>query len=110
MKELKDLVADDKVVIKHKNDEGTIIYVATIERITRHYIYAIGVRFCKRNGKMIGEKSGSRTHIEIASEEVIKRMEEVIERKRLSSYLHDYDFFKRLSLEKLRKIIDIIKE
>nr|UWG23146.1 MAG: hypothetical protein [Bacteriophage sp.] len=37
-------------------------------------------------------------------------MEEVIERKRLSSYLHDYDFFKRLSLEKLRKIIDIIKE
>lgn len=71
MKELKDLVAGDKVVIKHKNDEGTIIYVATIERITRHYIYAIGVRFCKRNGKMIGEKSGSRTHIEIASEEVI---------------------------------------
>ena len=56
MKELKDLVAGDKVVIKHKNDEGTIIYVATIERITRHYIYAIGVRFCKRNGKMIGEK------------------------------------------------------
>lgn len=110
MKELKDLVAGDKVVVKSENDEGIIIYVATIARITHHSIYAIGVKFSRKNGKMIGEGSGSRTHIEIASEEVIEKMEAVQERKLLSSYLHDYDFFKLLSLEKLRKIIDIIKE
>lgn len=39
MKELKDLVAGDKVVVKSKNDEGIIIYVATITRITHHSIH-----------------------------------------------------------------------
>ena len=110
MKEIKDLVAGDKVVIKSENDESIIIYAATIERVTSHSIYAVGIKFNRKNGKMIGEKSGSYTHIEIASEEVIEKMEAVQERKLLSSYLHDYDFFKLLSLEKLRKIIDIIKE
>lgn len=110
MKDLKDLVAGDKVVVKNKEDGNTIIFVAKVERVTHRSIYVCTIRFSRKNGRMIGEKSGSHTCIEIASEEVIEKMEAILERKRLSGYLHDYDFFKLLSLEKLRKIIDIIKE
>ena len=110
MKKFKDLVAGDKVVVKNKVDGNTIIFVAKVERVTHRSIYACTVRFSRKNGRMIGEKSGSHTCIEIASEEVIEKMEAVLERKRLSGYLQSYDFYGLLSLEKLQKIIDIIKE
>lgn len=110
MKELKDLVAGDKVVVKKKEDGNTIIFVAKVERVTRRSIYVCTVRFSRKNGRMIDEKSGSHTCIEIASEEVIEKMEAILERKRLSGYLQSYDFYGLLSLEKLQKIIDIINE
>ncbi len=110
MKELKDLVVGDKVVVKNKVDGNTIIFVAKVERVTRRSIYACTVRFSRKSGRMIGEKSGSHTCIEIASEEVIEKMEAVLEHKRLSDYLQSYEFYGLLSLEKLQKIIDIINE
>lgn len=53
MKELKDLVAGDKVVVKNKVDGNTIIFVAKVERVTHRSIYACTVRFSRKNGRMM---------------------------------------------------------
>ena len=109
MKELKDFQPYDKVVVVRTCAGVIHRIVGYVERLTSAYIYVLGVRFRKKDGRKVCEERFSHTCIEIASEGVIEEVEKEMKHQKLSSYLHNYSFYK-LSLEKLQMIMKIINE
>lgn len=107
MKELKDLQVYDRVVVVRSCYGKTYRLVGYVERLTPAYIYVLGVRFRKKDGRKVGEDRFSYTYIEIASKEVIEKVEKEMNHQKLASYLRGYSFYK-LSLEKLQMIMKII--
>lgn len=66
MKRVKDLKKGDKVFIRVNEHEK----LCTVERVTKIYIYANGIRFNRRYGWATGANDGS---IRLATEEDIQK-------------------------------------
>lgn len=108
MKELKDLVVGDKVVVTLQQFTTTKVCISKVERLTKTLIIVNGIKFRRCNGRRVADTYGC-CYIKVASEEEIKKVEEETDRLRLAKNLREYNYYS-LPLEKLKKIIHFIKE
>lgn len=108
MKELKDLVVGDKVVVTLQQFTTTKVFVSKVERLTKTLIIVNGIKFRRSNGRRVADTYGY-CDIKVASEDEIKKVEEENDRLRLAKNLREYNYYS-LPLEKLKKIIHCIKE
>ena len=109
MKELKDLVVGDKVVVTLQQFTTTKVFVSKVERLTKTLIIVNGIKFRRSNGRRVADTYGYYCDIKVASEDEIKKVEEETDRLRLAKNLREYNYYS-LPLEKLKKIIHCIKE
>lgn len=109
MKELKDLVVGDEIIVAVRTYSKTTKFIGYVDRITKASIFVNGLRFRKKDGFIINDVCNACTFIEVGTEEDIKKIETEMRHRNFSSTLNDFNFF-QLSLEKLQKIMDIIKE
>lgn len=108
MKELKDLVVGDKVIVTSQQYITTKVFVGKVERLTKTLIIVNGIKFRKSDGRRVADTYGY-CDIKVASEDEIKKVEEETDRLRLAKNLREYNYYS-LPLEKLKKIIHFIKE
>ena len=108
MKELKDLVVGDKVIVTLQQFTITKVFVGKVERLTKTLIIVNGIKFRRSDGIRVADTYGY-CDIKVASEDEIKKVEEEADRLRLAKNLREYNYYS-LPLEKLKKIIHFIKE
>lgn len=104
MKELKDLVAGDEVLV-------TGIYhrhIAKVDKVTKTQIIANNTRFRRDSGWQYGGDSWSRKSISVPTEKEISEVKEENLRKTLV-YAISYFDFKRLSTDELKQVYNIVK-
>ena len=104
MKELKDLVAGDEVLV-------TGIYhrrIAKVDRVTKTQIIVDNTRFRRDSGWQYGGDSWSRKSIFVPTEKEISEIKEENLRKNLIYTISSFDF-KRLSTDELKQVYNIVK-
>lgn len=104
MKELKDLVAGDEVLV-------TGIYhrrIAKVDRVTKTQIIVDNTRFRRDSGWQYGGDSWSRKSISVPTEKEISEVKEENLRKALVYAISSFDF-KRLSTDELKQVYNIVK-
>lgn len=104
MKELKDLVAGDEVLV-------TGIYhrrIAKVDRVTKTQIIVDNTRFRRDSGWQYGGDSWSRKSIFVPTEKEISEVKEENLRKNLIYTINSFDF-KRLSTDELKQVYNIVK-
>lgn len=101
MKELKDLLIGDKVVVFGHFTRR----IGVISKITKTQLVVDGTRFNRTSGWQCG--SWHTLHIRAATEEDIKEIDEEETRKKLLYMVRDCNF-KSLSTDQLKQVCDII--
>lgn len=104
MKELKDLVVGDDVLV-------TGLYhrrIAKVDKVTKTQIVVDKVRFRRNSGWQCGCDSLDRKSISIPTEKEISDVKEENLRKTLIYAIRSFDF-KRLSTDELKQVYNIVK-
>lgn len=104
MKELKDLVVGDDVLVT-----GTFHrHIAKVDKVTKTQIIANNARFRRDSGWQCGSDSWNRKSISVPTEKEISDIKEENFRKELLYAISSSDF-KRLSTDKLKQVYNIVK-
>ena len=104
MKELKDLVAGDEVLVVSRYCRC----IAKIDKVTKTQIVVNNARFRRDSGWQCGGDSWSRKSISVPTEKEISDIEEETLRKILINTISSFDF-KRLSTDELKQVYNIVK-
>lgn len=104
MKELKDLVAGDEVLVT-----GTFHRrITKIDKVTKTQIVIDNARFRRDSGWQCGGDSWNRKSISVPTEKEISDVKEENLRKELLYAISSFDF-KRLSTDELKQVYNIVK-
>ncbi len=104
MKELKDLVAGDDVLVTgmfHRR-------IAKVDKVTKTQIIINGVRFRRDSGWQCGRDRWNVGKISVPTEKEISDIKEENFRKKLIYAISSFDF-KRLSTDELKQLYNIVK-
>ena len=104
MKELKDLVVGDDVLV-------TGMYyrrIAKVDKVTKTQIIANNARFRRDSGWQCGRDSWNRKSISVPTEKEISDVKEENFRKELLYAISSFDF-ERLSINELKQVYNIVK-
>lgn len=104
MKELKDLIAGDDVLVVGRSCRC----IAKIDKVTKTQIVVNNARFRRNSGWQCGGDSWSRKSISVPTEKEISDVEEENLRKTLIYVISSFDF-KRLSTDELKQMYNIVK-
>lgn len=104
MKELKDLVAGDDVLVVGMSCRR----IAKIDKATKTQIVANNARFRRDSGWQCGGDSWDRKSISVPTEKEISDVKEENLRKILFNTISSFDF-KRLSTNELKQVYKIVK-
>ena len=104
MKELKDLVAGDEVLVT-----GTLHRrIAKVDKVTKTQIVIDNDRFRRDSGWQCGVDSWYRKSISVPTEKEISDVKEENLRNELLYTISSFDF-KRLSTDELKQVYNIVK-
>ena len=104
MKELKDLVAGDEVLVT-----GTLHRrIAKVDKVTKNQIVIDNARFRRDPGWQCGSDRWNRKSISVPTEKEISDVKEENLRKILINTISSFDF-KRLSTDELKQLYNIVK-
>lgn len=104
MKELKDLVEGDEVLV-------TSMYyrrIAKVDKVTKTQIVVDNARYRRNSGLQCGDDIWYRKSISVPTEKVISDVKEENFRKKLIYAISSFDF-KRLSTDELKQVYNIVK-
>lgn len=104
MKELKDLVVGDDVLV-------TGMYyrrIAKVDKVTKTQIVVDDARYRRNSGLQCGNDIWDRKSISVPTEKEISDVKEEIFRKKLIYAIRSFDF-KRLSTDELKQVYKIVK-
>ena len=104
MKELKDLVAGDEVLvtgISHRR-------IVKVDKVTKTQIVAGNIRFRRDSGWQCGGDRWNIKRISVPTEKEISEVKEENLRKTLIYAIRSFDF-KRLSTDELKQVYNIVK-
>ena len=104
MKELKDLVVGDDVLV-------TSMYhrrIAKIDKVTKTQIVVDNARFRRNSGRQCGSDIWNARRISVPTEKEISDVKEENLRKILIYAISSFDF-KRLSTDELKQVYNIVK-
>ena len=104
MKELKDLVAGDEVLITSRYYRR----IAKVDKVTKTQIVANNARFRRDSGWQCGSDSWDRKIISVPTEKEIADVKEENLRKKFIHTISSFDF-KRLSTNELKQVYKIVK-
>ena len=104
MKELKDLVAGDEVVVT-----GTLHRrIAKVDKVTKTQIVIDNARFRRDSGWQCGSDRWNVRRISVPTEKEISDVKEENLRKILINTISSFDF-ERLSTDELKQVYNIVK-
>ena len=104
MKELKDLVAGDEVLVT-----GTLHRrIAKVDKVTKTQIIVNNARFRRDSGCQFGNDRWNVRRISVPTEKEISDVKEEVLRKTLIYAISSFDF-KRLSTDELKQVYNIVK-
>lgn len=104
MKELKDLVTGDDVLV-------TGMYyrrIAKVDKVTKTQIVVDNARYRRNSGQQCGDDIWDRKSISVPTEKEISDVKEENFRKKLIYAIRSFDF-KRLSTDELKQVYNILK-
>ena len=104
MKELKDLVAGDNVLVTGMYHRR----IAKVDKVTKTQIIVNNARFRRDSGWQYGGDSWSRKSISVPTEKEISDIKEENFRKELIYAISSFDF-KCLSTDELKQVYNIVK-
>ena len=104
MKELKDLVVGDDVLVTSMCHRR----IAKIDKVTKTQIVVDNVRFRRDSGWQCGGDIWDRKSISVPTEKEISDVKEENFRKKLIYAISSFDF-KRLSTDELKQVYNILK-
>lgn len=104
MKELKDLVAGDDVLVTGMSYRR----IVKIDKVTKTQIIVNNARFRRDSGWQYGGDSWNRKRISVPTEKEISDVKEENFRKKLIYAISSFDF-KRLSTDELKQVYNIVK-
>ena len=104
MKELKDLVAGDDVIVSGMYNRR----IAKVDKVTKTQIVVNNARFRRDSGWHCGSNSWDRKSISVPTEKEISDIKEENLRKTLIYAISSFDF-KRLSTNELKQVYNIVK-
>jgi hypothetical protein len=104
MKELKDLVAGDDVLVVGRSCR----YIAKIDKVTKTQIVVNNARFRRDSGWQCGGDRWNVRNISVPTEKEISDIKEENFRKELLYAISSFDF-KRLSTDELNQVYNIVK-
>lgn len=105
MKELKDLVAGDKVLVTGMSYKR----IAKINKVTKTQIVVDNARFRRDSGWQCGSDRWNVRKISVPTEKEISDVKEENLRRTLVYAISSFDF-KRLSTDKLKQVYNIVKD
>lgn len=104
MKELKDLIAGDDVLVTGRSCRR----ITKIDKVTKTQIVVNNARFRRDSGWQCGSDRWNVTRISVPTEKEISDIEEENLRKALIYVISSSDF-ERLSTDKLKQVYNIVK-
>lgn len=104
MKELKDLVVGDDVLVTSMCHRR----IAKVDKVTKTQIVVDNVRFRRDSGRQFGSDIWDRKSISVPTEKEISDVKEENLRKKLIYAIRSFDF-KRLSTDELKQVYNILK-
>ena len=104
MKELKDLVAGDEVLVTGMSYRR----ISKIDKVTKTQIVVDNARFRKDSGWQCGSDRWNFRKISVPTEKQIAEIKEENLRKKLIYTISSFDF-KRLSTDELKQVYNILK-
>ena len=104
MKELKDLVAGDEVLVTVMSYR----HIAKVDKVTKTQIIVNNARFRRDSGWQCGSDSWDRKSISVPTEKEISDFKEENFRKELLYAISSFDF-ERLSTNELKQVYNIVK-
>ena len=104
MKELKDLVAGDDVLVRGMNH----IRIAKVDKVTKTQIVVNNARFRRDSGWQCGSDRWNVRRISVPTEKEISDVKEENLHNTLVYAISSFDF-KRLSTDELKQVYNIIK-
>lgn len=105
MKELKDLVAGDEVLVTGMSYKR----ITKVDKVTKTQIVVDNARFRRDSGWQCGSDIWNRRKIYVPTEKEISDIKEENFHKKLIYVISSFDF-KRLSTDKLKQVYNIIKD
>ena len=104
MKELKDLVAGDEVLVIGTFNRR----IAKVDKVTKTQIIVNNARFRRDSGWQFGSDRWNVRRISVPTEKEISDVKEEVLRKTLIYAISSFDF-KRLSTDELKQVYNIVK-
>ena len=104
MKELKDLVAGDEVLVTSRYYRR----IAKVDKVTKTQIVANNARFRRNSGWQCGSDSWDRKSISVPTEKEISDVKEENLRKKFIHTISSFDF-KRLATDELKQVYNFVK-
>jgi hypothetical protein len=104
MKELKDLVVGDNVLVRGMHRRR----IAKVDKVTKTQIIANNARFRRDSGWQCGSDRWDMKSISVPTEKEISEIKEENLRKTLIYAISSFDF-KRLSTNELKQVYKIVK-
>jgi hypothetical protein len=104
MKDLKDLVIGDDVLVKGMSYKR----IAKVDKVTKTQIVVDNARFKRDSGWQCGSDIWNRRRVSVPTEKEISDIKEENFRKKLVYAISSFDF-KRLSTDELKQVYKIVK-
>lgn len=104
MKDLKDLVIGDDVLVKGMSYKR----IAKVDKVTKTQIVVNNARFRRDSGWQCGSDRWNVRRISVSTEKEISDVKEENLRKKLVYAISSFDF-KRLSTDELKQVYNIVK-
>ena len=105
MKELKDLVEGDEVLVTGMSHR----HISKVDKVTKTQIIVNNARFKRDSGWQCGDDIWDRKSISVPTEKEISDVKEENFRKKLIYAIRSFDF-KRLSTDELKQVYKIVKD
>lgn len=105
MKDLKDLVIGDDVLVKGMSYKR----IAKVDKVTKTQIVVDNARFKRDSGWQCGSGIWNRRRVSVPTEKEISDIKEENFRKKLIYVISSFDF-KRLSTDELKQVYNIVKK
>ena len=105
MKELKDLVVGDDVLVTVMSYR----HIAKVDKVTKTQIIVNNTRFRRDSGWQFGSDRWNVRRISVPTEKEISDIKEENFRKELLYAINSFDF-KRLSTDELKQVYNIVKD
>nr|DAX77775.1 MAG TPA: hypothetical protein [Caudoviricetes sp.] len=104
MKELKDLVEGDEVLVTGMFHR----HIAKVDKVTKTQIVVDNARYRRNSGLQCGDDIWDRKSISVPTEKEISDVKEENFRKKLIYAISSFDF-KRLSTDELKQVYNIVE-